>query len=1137
MPTNYTGRITLIVGLLWLSLSAIYPQAPVSLFRVFNLTAPISWRLNLRPGIDMVGGTSLLYQIEQADGQDYKAGIAEQVASALKRRVDPQGVKNLIWRPQANRLEIQMPLSGRAKEAEPIRDAYLKAQQGVEGLSVRPAQATAAAEIADPTRRAARLKELAHGSPRRAKILQTMADTADRIAAARKVKDAEAQAQAELDLEKLQTQLAATNIAPDELQRVLDLKGDAQGPALAAIKAKAADSPEELAAIDTFQSAYAAYDGVRDSLDSAAALKRDLKGSGVLEFHILATLSSNTVGPLLDVPENEYADLVKQLKTQGPRSKPGDALRWYKADRPEEFHAGKNNDGPLALGAELYNGDVYVLAWADPQHSLTERSDQSPWSLQSASSQTDQSNNQQVVEFLFDAQGGRYFGDLTGRYQVRPDGAHYRLGMMLDDKIISAPNLNGRIASRGQISGGDNGFKPSELAYLVNTLNAGSLPARLTDEPIRERTVGPQLGADNLRAGLIACLLGLVAVAAFMIGYYYVLGVVAMFAVLMNVLLIFGAMAALNATFTLPAVAGIVLTIGMAVDANVLIYERLREELARGLSMRMAMRNAYDRAWSAIIDGSLTTAITSLFLLWLGSEEVRGFAVTLLIGLASSLLTSLFVTKTVFGLLMDKFGFEHFSSVPQTFPAFGRFLNPDINWVKLTKPLAVFSAIFIGVGCTLFGIRLHQGRVLDIEFTSGTSAQFALKEPMRIEAVRKLIDAKAAASPRELPAPGVVSVGTDRKSYEVVTPNPDPQVVKSAIIAALGDRLDIARPSTFTGSTQPYDKAAGEEVLPITQDTNSVGEFAPVNLPNFTGGAAVLLRDIEPAVTAEGLRGRIDQERLAASGGQDVSRRRVDVTVAPDGHSAAVLFYDPDVEYSATNPQKQDQWAAAVAAPAWQTITQALTKPADLQGVSKFGAQVAGEAQVNALIALILSLFGIVAYIWVRFGNLAYGTGSIIALIHDTLFTIAAIGFAHYLSYVPYLSDFLLVEPFRLNLTLLAAILTVIGYSMNDTVVVFDRIRENRGKSGALTGKLVNDSINQTLSRTLLTAGTTMLTVVVMYIFGGSGIHGFAFAMMIGIFVGTYSSIAIASPVLLWNRPTDAAEARRGETGAALQRV
>ena len=178
---------------------------------------------------------------------------------------------------------------------------------------------------------------------------------------------------------------------------------------------------------------------------------------------------------------------------------------------------------------------------------------------------------------------------------------------MLDDKVINVATINSKITESGTIDGGPEGFSSQDdLEYLVNTLTAGSLPAQLADEPISERTVGPQLGEDNLRHGLVACGLGLVVVAVFLIGYYYLAGVVATFAVLMNVMLILGVMAALNATFTLPSIAGIVLTIGTAVDANVLIFERLREEQHRGLSLRMALRNAYGKAFSAIVDSNMT---------------------------------------------------------------------------------------------------------------------------------------------------------------------------------------------------------------------------------------------------------------------------------------------------------------------------------------------------------------------------------------------------------------------------------------------------------------------------------------------------------------------------------------------------
>ena len=203
-------------------------------------------------------------------------------------------------------------------------------------------------------------------------------------------------------------------------------------------------------------------------------------------------------------------------------------------------------------------------------------------------------------------------------------------------------------------------------------------------------------------------------------------------------------------------------------------------------------------------------------------------------------------------------------------------------------------------------------------------------------------------------------------------------------------------------------------------------------------------------------------------------------------------------------------------------VQDAVANPDELQKVTNIGGQVAGEFQRDAIIALFLSVLVIVGYIWIRFGDLKFGGATVLALMHDTLFVIAAIGYAHLLN-EPWLlggaiGDALLLDPFRLNLTMVAAILTVMGFSMNDTVVVFDRIRENRGKYGMLTHQVINDSINQTLSRTLLTGGTTIATIFLMYVLGGPGIHGFTFAMLVGIITGTYSSIAIASPMLLWGQ-------------------
>ena len=231
-----------------------------------------------------------------------------------------------------------------------------------------------------------------------------------------------------------------------------------------------------------------------------------------------------------------------------------------------------------------------------------------------------------------------------------------------------------------------------------------------------------------------------------------------------------------------------------------------------------------------------------------------------------------------------------------------------------------------------------------------------------------------------------------------------------------------------------------------------------------------------------------------------------------------VLSRDPNLPYD----KDPKQWGDLFAAPLWQNVVEGVDRPAQLKEVRNFDAQVAGDAQTNALLTLIFSILVIMAYIWVRFGNLKYGTATVVALLHDTLFTIAALGFAHYLAYVPWLSTALQLQPFRINLTVVAGILTIMGYSMIDTIVVFDRIRENRGKYGLVSRQVINDAVNQTLSRTLLTAGTTTVTVAIMYFLGGPGIHGFTFVLLIGILVGTYSSVAIAAPILLvGNKPTE----------------
>jgi SecD/SecF fusion protein len=302
------------------------------------------------------------------------------------------------------------------------------------------------------------------------------------------------------------------------------------------------------------------------------------------------------------------------------------------------------------------------------------------------------------------------------------------------------------------------------------------------------------------------------------------------------------------------------------------------------------------------------------------------------------------------------------------------------------------------------------------------------------------------------------------------------------------------------------------------------------------GGVAIVLKNLNPKLSAHEVQDRIEHIRLQpqADTAKVNQYRQIDVESPGAGADAksdtvVILTSDPAISYDANEPAKVDQWTSELAKPMWEMIRTAVNNPPRLQRVSNFNPQVAGEMQLNAIMALTLSVLVIMVYIWLRFGNLKYGTATVVAMLHDTLLVIGFIGLSHFIGRTWVGTDIFLVEPFRVNLTLVAAVLTVMSYSMVDTIVVFDRIRENRGKFGHVDPQIINDSVNQTLSRTLLTAGTTVMTLFVMYIFGGPGIHGFTFVMLVGILVGTYSSIAIAAPILLIGEkaPQTTTKARR----------
>ena len=1123
MPTTYFNRVMISAGSLLVALFLIF-GFPNSNWWDSSLT--LIQRTNLKPGIDMVGGVRLIYAIQAGEGGATQE-TAEKVMEALKRRVDPNGLRNLVWRPQGNtRLEIQMPLSPRAQEVPKILGAFNDAQKALDATDVTDEQVINAVEQSTGAQRDQRLAELASDSKTRQTLFKQMADTYDQIqqlrANPKHLDDATLAIKLAPLMDQyttLKSQIADTNLSSDAFNSILDeansdKEADQQTgqQRIKDLQAKFADFPARLKAMADFQQKYNAYAAVKNDVTGAEQLKQLLQGSGVLEFHILA--DQNTANAA------DIAAMVARLGPtgKGPLPQPGDTMRWLEVDRPEEF------DIPGAPPeTHEWNGKHYMLVLTTKEGSLDKSS--GDWGLDHANPTEDESHFP-AVGFTFNNTGGRLFGDMTQYWYdhakaISPD-AHARLGIVLDNKLISAPNLNSPITGgSGEISGGGaGGFKPAEQEYLIDTFNAGSLPAQLSSEPISEEQVGPTLGADNLKKGLVACGFGLVVIGVFLISYYYVAGMVAFFAVVMNVILILGVMAALAATFTLPSIAGIVLTIGTAVDANVLIFERLREEQHHGLPLRMALRNSYNQAQSAIIDSNMTSAITSLCLYMFGSEEVKGFGLTLLIGIVASLFTALYVTKTIFGIMIDKFGMKSLNSFPLTFPKWDKLLKPNWDWMGKAWIFYTFSIIMISIGMVLFVIKLEQRRMMDIEFSAGTSVQVALLDPMPQDQIRSLIDDASRNDPTALPAPSVVAVGTDQKHYEIVTPQDDRDKVKQAILTALNGKLDIKLPSSFDDVGTDYSTARDKAILPVTNANFSVDGFSPKSTSDYVGGVAIVLRNINPPLSVNEIQTRVQHEQLSSSSGA-ISAIDVNVSgpVDPDKPTnfAVILGKNATVSFGAD----EGKWATNLAEPLWGLTRDAINRPPSFEKETNFDPQVAGEMQRDALLALTFSIIAIMVYIWVRFGNMKYATATVVALLHDTIFTLAALGFAQYIAgWWP--ENFLQIEPFRISLTVVAGILTIMGYSMIDTIVVFDRIRENRGRYGHLNRQVINDAINQTLSRTILTCGTTIATVSFMYFMGGSGIHGFTFVLLVGILVGTYSSVAIAAPLLLWGGPEEA---------------
>ncbi len=564
------------------------------------------------------------------------------------------------------------------------------------------------------------------------------------------------------------------------------------------------------------------------------------------------------------------------------------------------------------------------------------------------------------------------------------------IAIVLDGYVYSYPRVNGEIAGgRSEITGD---FSVNEAKDLANVLKSGKMPAPA--KIVQEDVVGPSLGQEAINAGMISFIVAFALVLIYMVAYYgLVPGLIADAALVCNVFLIFGVLASLKAVLTLPGIAGIVLTLGMAVDANVLIYERIREELATGKGMKQALKDGYGNAMSAIIDANVTTILTGIILAYFGTGPIKGFATTLIIGILCSLLTAIFVTRLIFDLYSNKKGFEELTF--STKFSENWFKNVKYDFIGESKPyMMVAAGVIVAAVIALVAVGMQQG----IDFSGGRNYTVKFEKEVSTGEVKDVLDKSLNAS--------VITIGT----------------------------ADQVRISTN------YRIQDTENDVDADIETKLFNSLKPM---------------LNDGVTEEMFVNRY---------------------VVNDG-TAALADAQSEVTYG-------------------------------IQSSQKVGPTMADDIKISAVFAILIAMLGIGLYIFLRFSRIAYSGGALVALVHDTLFILLLYSILPLTGIVPF--------SLEVDQSFIAAILTVIGYSINDKVVIFDRIREfirNRKGSAEFDKQQVfNDAISSTLSRTFSTSLSTLIVLVIIFFFGGETIRGFIFAMLIGVIVGTYSSIFIAAP-------------------------
>ncbi len=714
---------------------------------------------------------------------------------------------------------------------------------------------------------------------------------------------------------------------------------------------------------------------------------------------------------------------------------------------------------------------------------------------------------QPAVRFEFDRAGARRFGKLTREHLPQEDAKFkFQLAILLDNLVMSAPVINSEIRDSGIIEGGPQGFKAKEVEHLVNVLRAGSLPASLNPTPLQEEKVGPTLGEDTIAKGIRAIWVSMLVVPIFMVVYYRFAGVVATIALVVNMILLIGSMAFMQATFSLPGLAGLALTIGMAVDANVLVFERMREEKERGASLAQQIRNGFNRAWITIFDSHVTNFLAAVVLYLVGTEEVKGFALTMMIGMAWNLFTAVFMSRVIFEYCYSKGWLKDVTMLKMLGKTNFDFIGPRYYCMAGSLILIVLGLIATYYrGNSMFNIDFTGGTLVTIRLNEDDPA---LKSLNRSESkIAEMVRARASALPDVTVESLRVGGDTGLARFNIRTTNPDRDQVQKAILDAFGTSLARVEMNY-------------KDVKPITASTEPAADpakTAPAPSVRFAGGREYELDFNTTAFNstqspAEVVSAEFAKVLTKANITNPEARFEIKnlPTAAPVGESKAAtppgarLVLRTDLEPEIAKEQLPK-------------LKESLANNPDLlfERIVKFGSTVAEETRNLALVATVASWLIIIAYLWWRFHSFAYGLAAVLAVVHDVLITLGAIAISYWVAMIPGVSSFLQIDQFKIDLPIVAAFLTLIGFSVNDTIVIFDRIREIKGKTPHLTNKMVNDALNQTLSRTILTSFTAWLVVVILYFFGGEGLHGFSFALVVGFLSGTYSTIYIATPILI----------------------